>query len=158
MENYDKKEIIILFGEMGGGKNYWGEIYAYQLNYHFFDGDTVATPQMMERVSKFKPLNKEIISNYLTILTSEIINRASVSSNGLVVAQALYNNKDRISLKEKIEATGEFNVNFFWVHVPFLQNLKQIYSRPKGFRWALYWLINKPFFQKPTHTNFRIQL
>lgn len=145
------KNIIILFGEMGGGKNYWGERLAKEHGYVFFDGDTVATPEMVSRVSKFKPLNKDIIKDYVNVLIGSITARAQ-NATGLVVAQALYSNKDRDFIRWFLNALG-FNVKFIWVKSPFVKNMKQIYSRPKGLRWVLYWLMNKPFFEIPKHDH-----
>jgi hypothetical protein len=52
-------EIIVLFGEMGGGKNYWGERIAAQKGYHFYDGDAAAPPIVVERVMQFKMLRRD---------------------------------------------------------------------------------------------------
>lgn len=143
------KEIIILFGEMGGGKNYHGERLSFIFNLPFFDGDDVVTPEMIERVSNFKGLTREMIINYVNVLANTIADKAN-ESNGLVVAQALYFDEDRLFLKKFLECLG-FTVRFFWVRTTFWRNLKQIYSRKNGLRWVIYWLMNKPFFQKPTH-------
>ncbi len=143
--------ITILFGEMGGGKNYWGEIMAKQDGATFFDGDTVATPEMVARVSKFRPLSREIIEEYICVLIAAITMKAD-DLGDLVVAQALYCNDDREFIEEMLSGQG-LRVRFVWVRTRFWQNLKQIYSRPKGLRWVIYWLMNKPFFQKPTHKH-----
>lgn len=145
------KKIIILFGEMGAGKNYWGEKLAKEFGYSFFDGDTVVTPEMLERVSKFKSLTRDMITKYVNHLANEIADRAA-ESTGLIVAQALYSDQDRQFLKTFLQCL-DYDVSFKWIRAPFWRNFKQIYSRPNGFRWVLYWLMNKPFFQKPTH-NF----
>lgn len=141
------KEIIFLFGEMGCGKNYWGEILSNKHGYAFLDGDTLATPEMIARVSKFKSLTKELIEAFVDNMAIEISERMS-DVTGMVVAQALYMKEDRDFLKLMLGALG-YKVSFVWVKVPFLQNMVQIYSRPRGFLWVLYWLFNKPFFQKP---------
>jgi gluconate kinase len=141
-------DIIILFGEMGSGKNYHGEKLAKKLGYTFFDGDIVVTSEMAEKVSKFKPLSRDIIKNYRRVL-AEAIKEKAAQANGLVVAQALYSNQDRYYLHGFLSTKN--NVKFIWIKTSFFKNLKQIYSRPKGLRWVLYWLMNKPFFQKPTH-------
>lgn len=145
------KTIVILFGEMGGGKNYHGERLSRMTGFPFFDGDTVVTPEMAEKVSNFRPLTREMILSYVSRLANEIADRAEVEDvPGLIVAQALYINDDRLFLKEFLRCLG-FNVKFYWIKTPFWRNLKQIFSRKNGFRWVLYWLMNKPFFQKPTH-------
>lgn len=94
-----------------------------------------------------------MVHHYVSrILAPEIMERGKY---GLIVAQALYTNADRVFLKKYLELHG-FNVSFFWVKSSFWRNLKQIYSRPRGLRWVLYWLLNKPFFEKPSHNYTRI--
>lgn len=150
------KTIYILFGEMGGGKNYHGERLAKIEGYSFFDGDDVVPPEMLEKVKNFEPLTREIVQNYISVLANAIADRAEDESvPGLVVAQALYFDEDRLFLESFLNCLG-FKVKFIWVRARFWRNLKQIYSRPKGLRWVLYWLMNKPFFQKPTKTPHSI--
>lgn len=149
------QNIVILFGEMGSGKNYHGEKIAKEYGYTFFDGDTVVPSEMLEKVSKFEPLTREMVKDYVSNLASEIIVEAK-TSNGLVVAQALYFDEDRKFLNTLLTAHG-YKVEFRWVRTPFWRNLKQIYSRNNGLRWVIYWLTNKPFFQKPTHKYNEVQ-
>jgi gluconate kinase len=144
------KEIIILFGEMGSGKNYHGEKLAKEKGYLFFDGDDALTSEMRDRVNKFKPISREMILHFISDLLSVIIEKSNDTDTGLVVSQALYFDEDRTFIEYVLRRMG-FTVNFKWVKVPFVQNFKQIYSRPKGFRWALYWLMSKPWFQEPSH-------
>lgn len=146
------KDIKILFGEMGGGKNYWGEKIAQDNGYTFLDGDTLATPEMINRVSQFKSMTRKMIIEYIDKLTIAISEQARQANNGLVVAQALYFDEDRKIMRYALTHVG-FNVQFIWVKTPFWRNLNQIFSRPEGFKWSLYWLANKPFFQKPTHPH-----
>ena len=148
------KEIIFLFGEMGGGKNYWGEKLAKEKDYAFLDGDTFATPEMKEKVSQFKPLNKLMIELFVENMAMEIVDRMA-NLQGMVVAQAPYMKEDRDFLKMLLGVFG-YSVKFIWVNTPFFQNMRQIYSRPRGFRWVLYWLMNKPFFQKPDKSCERL--
>lgn len=146
------KKILILFGEMGAGKNYWGLQSAHNLGIEFFDGDDVATKEMKERVANFKPLSRNIISKYIDILAEEITVRAEASERGLVVAQALYSDDNRKDLKLYLECLG-YDVSFVWIKTPFVQNLEQLLKRQQGWKWVAYWLFNKPFFQKPTHAH-----
>lgn len=144
-----KKNIIIFFGEMGAGKNYIGERVAKILDLPFFDGDLVATPEMIEKVKTFKPLNRQIVIKFVEHLANEIDARAK-KSNGLIVAQALYFDEDRRFLESYLTRLG-YKVQLHWVRTTFFRNLKQIFSRPRGLRWVIYWLSNKMWFQKPTH-------
>lgn len=145
------KQVRIVFGEMGAGKNYWGVRLAKKFGLEFFDGDDVATPEMIERVSKFKPLNHRIVSHYVhEVLGPEIVKRASKSERGIVVAQALYSNINRRGLSTYLAAHG-FDVSFYWVQPSLFSNVRQIFSRENGTKWVAYFLMNKPFFEKPTH-------
>lgn len=144
----NKPLVIIFFGEMGAGKNYHGQRLANYLNAPFFDGDLVATPEMIDRVAKFKPLSIRILDEYILVLSSEIIKRAKGVDN-LVVAQALYLNKHRLLLKEILEKNG-LNVIFCLVKPKSRYcHFKQLLSRTNGIRWVLYCLMNKPFFEFP---------
>jgi gluconate kinase len=143
-------EIIVLFGEMGGGKNYWGERIAAQKGYHFYDGDAAAPPIVVERVMQFKMLRREHIRLFVDVLCEEIVRNTPPDASGMVVAQALYFDEDRKYLAASLQEKG-FNVRFQWIRTPFWRNLRQVYSRPKGMRWAIYWLRNKRWFEHPTH-------
>lgn len=143
------KTIIVMFGEMGSGKNYHGTKLAKERGYEFLDGDDLLPQEMKDKVANFKPLDRESITQFVNNLGVECMNKLKYS-NGLVLAQALYSDSDRKLLASMIRVQG-ISVQFVWVKPSFAQNIKQIYSRKDGFKWALYWLINKPFFKKPTH-------
>lgn len=146
--------INILFGEMGSGKNYWGEKLSAQTGALFFDGDTVATPKMIERVSKFKPLSLEIIDDYIKNHLIKAI-RTKANYVDLIVAQALYREAHRVYLMKELSLWGH-SVKFTYVKTPFFQNMNQLLSRKNGAKWVYYWLLNKPFFQKPCSYDFTV--
>lgn len=157
------KAVYILFGEMGSGKSY------YAVNKFvnglegpapgFLEGDSVLTPEMVERAKNFKHFTKEMVSSFIKdnlypeivkLLNQREVHPRYPDYKALVVSQALYSNQDRLDLIKMLSDNG-IEVMMIWVKPPFLQNLKQLWSRPKGLKWVLYWLLNKPFFQKPTH-------
>ena len=143
------KTVHIVFGEMGAGKNFQGERLAKRLKLPFFDGDDVVPPEMAERVHRFGFLPADMVSAFVAgPLFDAIVKRSS--DKGIVVAQALYRDKDRRALRGMLYAAG-FDVCFALVRAPFVRNAAQIASRPKGFRWFCYWLGSKPFFERPTH-------
>lgn len=147
------KVLTILFGEMGGGKNYWGEtMHRWFPEYPFFDGDTVVPPEMATSVYKFQPLSRRTIKDYINILIAETEKRLEVSEKGILMAQALYFDEDRIDIKKYFETLG-YRVIMYWIKPSWWQNLWQILKRPKGIRWAIYWAFNKPYFQIPTHNH-----
>jgi len=154
------KKITIFFGEMGCGKSYCGARYAQKHGYHFFEGDSVVPPAMMERVSKFQPLTKEMVEEYIGVLSDTIADKMldlekedRFNFEGLVVSQALYRDEHRHSLTIFLESLG-YHVRWRWVKVPFWRNIQNLLTRPSGWKWVYYWLINKPFFQKPTHDHY----
>lgn len=144
------KTVTILFGEMGSGKSYWGKKLSRTFGDDFFEGDSAIPDDMLEKVNNFQTIPRSMIENYLSILLNEIEYFIEKSSKGLVVSQALYKDSDRLDLANKLKALG-YTVNFIWIKVGFIQNMRQLYSRENGLKWVFYWLMSKPFFQNPTH-------
>lgn len=145
------KTVYILFGEMGCGKTYCGSRYAERHDIKFFDGDSVLTPRMLEKVSKFRPITRDILEEYMDVLSDAIADQM-VHCDQLVVSQALYSNEDRRSLQIFLECLG-YRVRMWWVRVPLWRNLQNLLTRQDGWKWVMYWLFSKPFFQKPTHDH-----
>lgn len=152
------KYITIIFGEMGAGKSFWGKRCAMERpGATLFEGDDVVSSEMLERVSKFKPLTREIVSSYVRdVLVNEIVRRAEKAERELVVAQALYSNADREFLLRHLTRLG-YRVNFDYVKAPIKRNVMQLFTRENGCRWALYHIMNKPYFEKPTHQHSVIE-
>jgi len=147
------KKIIIVFGEMGCGKTYWSKKYAKNNDFEFWDGDSVITPAMLDKVTNFQPIPQHILDEYMDTLFNGIANRAEdCKKETLLVAQALYRDEDRKELKAFLEAQG-FEVIFWWLKNNWWRNIRNLLTRENGWKWVYYWLINKPFFQKPTHSH-----
>lgn len=145
------KTIYILFGEMGCGKTYQGSRYAERHEFKFFDGDSVITPAMLERVSEFKPIPEDVLAEYMDVLFNAIADQMQTCDH-LVVSQALYRNADREELKKFLESFG-YKVRMWWVQCKWHRNIANLLTRENGWKWVFYWLINKPFFQKPKHEH-----
>lgn len=145
------KTVYILFGEMGCGKTYCGSRYAKEQGLQFFDGDSVITPRMLEKVSKFAPIPEYILQEYMDVLFNAIADQMQTCDD-LVVSQALYRNSDREDLRIFLESHG-YNVRMWWVQCKWHRNIQNLLTRDKGLKWVFYWLINKPFFQKPQHEH-----
>src|SRR5258706_12629861 len=139
------KTVYILFGEMGCGKTYCGSRYAEKHDFKFFDGDSVITPRMLERVSTFRSISEDILEEYMDVLADAIADQM-VDNDHLVVSQALYRNKDRESLKIFLECLG-YRVRMWWVQVPLWRNFDNLLTPNGGWKWVFYWLLNKPLFQ-----------
>jgi hypothetical protein len=124
---------------------------ASDLGVTFLEGDSALPPYLKQRVQSFKPLTKADLEYFIEhLLFEEILIEVGYCGPGklrdTIVAQALYRRHNRKRLKGQLEEY-EIEVQYQLVKVSFLQNLRQLWSRPQGLRWVLYWLMNKPFFQ-----------
>ncbi len=148
-----KKTITLFFGEMGSGKSYLGQRYANLEHMTFIEGDFFLSEDMRERVEAFQYVSPDQIDELVDRLRYDIPRLAAESLNGVVVSQALYRDADRWKLIHAWQKAG-FEVDLFWVKPGVRQNLKQLLSREKGWRWVAYWLMSKPFFERPTHKAY----
>lgn len=137
--------VIILYGEMGCGKTYGSSRVARELGMSVMEGDDYIPSEMALRIARFLPVSPEMLQEYLLgHLVPAIL--AWDRPGGLVVAQALYLAKHREMVAEAIRAAGH-DVELRRIEAPFFRHMRQLWGRPKGFRWVLYGLLNKPFFQ-----------
>lgn len=138
-------KVIVLYGEMGAGKNYHGERLAQDLGMPFFDGDLVIPPDMRERIRAFKPVLPATLDRYVNAyLGPAILER--VGPPGIVVAQALYLRRHREALREILAIYG-LDVEFRHIEVGFAQHMRQLWGRRRGLAWVLFALFNKLFFE-----------
>jgi len=135
--------IYFLVGPMGVGKNYVGKQLASNLDCEFVDGDDFVPQAMAKKVSRFKRLSMRDLNNFVLEHLIPAIETLHSEHENIVVAQALYRKGHRALIKDKF---GDDCV-FIHIKVPLLTNIKRLLSREKGLRWALYGLINRPFFQ-----------
>jgi len=150
--------IYFLVGPMGVGKNYMGKQLAANIGCEFVDGDTFISPEMAKKVASFKRLSLKNLDNFVTKRLipgiEKHVKRIGFLSD-LVVAQALYRKRHRDLVRKHF---GEDCV-FIEIKASLLINLKRLFTRKRGIRWALYGLLNRPFFQtedlKYSANNFR---
>lgn len=152
------KKVIVYFGEMGCGKSYVADRTSSEYGYDFLEGDSFVTPAMLERVKKFQPIPQHVLEEYMDVLFDGIAAAVDQLGDGgvLLVSQALYRNADRDDLKVFLESQGH-EVVFMWVKTTWQQNIENLLTRKDGWKWVWYWLINKPFFQKPSHPYVLIE-
>lgn len=153
--SHPKKTIYIFFGEMGAGKNYYASQFAETLVFKkgeetadFFDGDSVCTPEIVERVKNFQPLSRELVKDYVQVLADSIERKMDECTN-LVVAQALYFNADREFLATYLKRLGYDVKAMYWVRPPLFRHLRNLWSRPNGLKWIKYWWDNRKRFEEP---------
>jgi len=136
--------LYLLFGEMGVGKNYVGEKLADYLGCKFYDGDLSIPDDMKERVKNFRFLPDKMIDRFVVYLMQDI--HYLLRDYGMVVvSQALYKREYRREIWKHFPTARQIHV----VPPSLRVHLSRILERPRGYRWALYCLLSKPFFQKP---------
>lgn len=148
------RNVIVFFGEMGSGKSWCAERFAADHGLPFFEGDSVVTHELLDRSGRFRPIPRGVIREFVRVLMHAVVERAAATDNPtLVVSQALYLDEDRMALMEHLEANG-LGVEWVWVRAPFHRHVRNLLTRrPKGLRWVGYMLLNKPFFQRPSHDH-----
>tara|TARA_Y100001935_G_C17098730_1_gene404887 strand:- start:122 stop:583 length:462 start_codon:yes stop_codon:yes gene_type:complete len=128
---------------MGCGKNYVGKRLAKELDCDFIDGDSFVPAQMADKVANFKPLSQKDIDDYVYDHLVPGILKSWKEGVDIVIAQALYRKEHR----DELDFLFRDHIIFIYIKCPLFLNLKRLYSREKGLRWALYGLWNKLFFQ-----------
>ena len=136
--------LYLLFGEMGVGKNYVGERLAKHLGCEFYDGDFSMPEDMKDRVKRFSFLPAKMIDRFVVYLMQDIYYLLR-DHEDVVVSQALYKEEHRQTIWNQFPSARLIHV----VPPSTYVHLSRILARPRGYRWALYCLMSKPFFQKP---------
>lgn len=137
------KKLYFVVGPMGCGKNYVGKRLADELGYPFIDGDAFVPTSMAKKVADFKFLNQQDIDNFVTEHLIPGVETAYDETLGLVVAQALYRAEHRQQIREHFGNACQI----VFVKTNLFTNLKRLLKRDQGFRWMLYGLCNRVFFQ-----------
>lgn len=146
--------LYIVFGEMGIGKNYVGRALAKHLGCNFYDGDDALPESMARKVQSFKPLTVEDIDDYVNNHLIKAINEQAYRGENLVVGQALYLQQHRDAIRKEL---SHHEVVMVYLPVPSrFTHLRRLFSRKKGFRWALFGAFNSFFFEEPTRSDVRV--
>lgn len=141
-------KVLVYIGEMGSGKSYHAERDAADLGYAFVEGDSLGSRVMQEAISEFKLITRSMVDDLVHSLALKLCAMKYDGVRGVVVSQALYSKRHRESLRWLCSIPG-IAVEFVWVKVGWIRNVRQLLKRERGWRWVLYWLTSKPFFEKP---------
>lgn len=144
------KYLLLVVGEMGAGKSFWASELAWQMDFGYLEGDDYLPPAMREAVARFGRVTEDMkgqLLNRLKVVLHEELDKER-PNGGIVLSQALYSEADRQWLIRHFRAAG-YKVEVYWIKAGFWRNLKQLWKRPRGARWVLYWLMSKPWFEKP---------
>lgn len=143
-------KVIVLIGEMGVGKSRLGRAIASheEMGFEFVEGDDLAGPEMAQAIKDLRRITYDMVDDLVERMANHLWKRKIEGCKGAVLSQALYRKRHRDNLRYLLERAG-INVSFVWVKPRLLQHVRQLLSRDKGWRWVLYWLLSKPFFERP---------
>ena len=123
-----------------------GKQLAANIGCEFVDGDTFISPEIAKKVASFKRLSLKDLDNFVTKRLipgiEDHVKRIGFLSD-LVVTQALYRKRHRDLIRKHFDE----DCVFIEIKASLRTNLKRLLTREKGIRWALYGLLNRPFFQ-----------
>ena len=135
---------------MGAGKYYRGQRLDERQEGHHVEGDLSLPTDVQE--GRRAPTKDDVRK-----MTDDIrwyVDRNIQHGQLYIVTQALYRREDRERMVDWWVQQG-YNVEVGWVRPGFWKNLRQVWRR--GPRWTIYWLVSKPFFQKPgAHHEFSV--
>lgn len=135
---------------MGVGKSYWAQRWSHHAGFPWLDGDECLPQKMLDKAKKFQQFTQEEVSSFVDSDLITAILRKVKDAPGLVVAQALYRDDDRKSLDAMLTELG-YETTWIWLKPGWIQNIKNLFKRNNPWRWLQYWLLNKPYFQAPSH-------
>ncbi|MDR3492457.1 MAG: shikimate kinase [Gammaproteobacteria bacterium] len=90
--------LIVLFGKIGAGKNFVGNILAEYFDFYFWDADEALTSEMLECIKLKQPFTPQMRNQLVNLMIEHISLLKSKYAN-IVVAQALYKEANRQSLR-----------------------------------------------------------
>lgn len=141
--------IYFLVGPMGVGKSYVGARLADDTGCHFVDGDMYLPDNMVKKVTNFQNLTPEEIDSFVINNLIPEVDKIETELPDILVAQALYRKRNRDMIKSHF---GD-RCAFIRVKASFFTTVKRLLGRKNGLRWALYGLLNRPFFQESDYAQ-----
>jgi gluconokinase len=90
--------LLILFGMLGSGKNYIGEMLSDDYGMMFYDADTDLPPEMREAIRKRDIVTDTVRDHFFDIVVARLAELQQQTPD-LVCAQALYKEKHREQIK-----------------------------------------------------------
>jgi gluconokinase len=92
--------LIILFGRAGTGKNFVGNILANHFGFYFWDADEALPKNMQQAIMQHRVFTEPMRAEFARIIIDNI-EKLQLKYPKIVVAQALYKEKNRAVIKQK---------------------------------------------------------
>lgn len=90
---------LLLFGQIGSGKSYIGELLAREFGLHYHDADRDLPADALEAIRRHEPFTEGMREQFLDRIIARI-DELSTMHPRFVIAQALFKNRQRARLRE----------------------------------------------------------
>ena len=103
--------LIILFGLSGSGKNFVGNILQNHFDFHFWDADQALPQDMLDCIAQKQSFTQAQRDNFTRVIIEKVSSLENNPNNqNLVVAQALYKEKNRKEIQDAFPDAIFFHV------------------------------------------------
>lgn len=103
--------LVFLFGLAGVGKNYVGEVISKHLQYKFVDADIWLTQGMLQAIKNKQLFTQDMLDNFIDIIIDNTQKLMQENPQGLIIAQALYRQKNRIKIQNTFPQANMIQVS-----------------------------------------------
>ena len=136
--------IKLLFGKIGSGKSYIGQLAQERYGYVFHDMDWDLPTEMKESIERHDEVTQDMRDQF-TIATVDRIRKLKEKNDRICISQALFKNQNRVTIQSELP-----DVDFIWVDAREALISERLKKRT-GFTASAYYanLIN-PNFEIPT--------
>lgn len=135
---------LLLFGEIGSGKSFIGDLLAREFGLHYHDADTDLPPEIAGAIRRHEPLTDAMRDAFVDRIEARIAVLSSAHSR-FVIAQALFRNRHRARLLAAFPG-----LTFVWVQSPSAQIERRLQMRTGHLATTYYASLVNPFFEAPT--------
>lgn len=140
--------IVILFGKAGCGKSFIGDYLKNHYHWLHFDADQLLIEVMREYIRLEKQIPVEFIDEYMEILKGKIRDFYQTRTTLIVISQAMYRNKNRLSLLQEfpqlrfVWVTANDNIRYERIKqrnnsvtVSYAEKISPLFESPTGFHY-----------------------
>lgn len=135
---------LLLFGPIGSGKSYIGELLAQDFGLHYHDADRDLPAEALEAIGRHEPFTEAMREQFLERIIARIRGLA-IAHPRFVVAQALFRNHQRARLLEAFPS-----LQLVWVRSSPEQIAERLRARTGHIASSYYATTINPGFELPT--------
>lgn len=141
---------LFLFGQIGAGKSFCGEILAREFGYTFYEGDDDITPAMRHAIAVRAPFTPEMRREFVDRLATRMLDLVSRSPR-VCIAQGLFKNSERHRLRASVPGLA-----FVWIKADSSTIKLRLGQRVGHVADADYAEFANPYFEAPDFSHHAI--